>query len=232
MKKYIFLIVFCLGSVPLLASMPIMHVHLANEWIAQCTDYSEEEERQFILGTLLPDISCDIKGEKLNVHEYGVQLEDVATCEDPFLAGLKLHCFIDEFRKPILEKADLFTLLTDVSRPSTLIKVIEEEHVYDTIEIGKLLGQLRSIKADDQKLEVPAEVMVEWYRQLARYCSERPFEHLLLVQQTHRPILNLTLDHAGEWEQCIPKYLNHERFTSYTSDYLNSFDEAITPYKR
>src|SRR5689334_19456227 len=104
MKKIIILVLLSLISVRALGAGPIMHVALGEYWLEQvCPQYTEEERKLFLLGSVFPDIRYLAQIDRSQTHKKNVHLRQVKATKSTFEQGILFHCYVDDYRKQWLK---------------------------------------------------------------------------------------------------------------------------------
>lgn len=156
-KKILFcLLIFFSGRV--FSAALVTHVHLTQVYHNYCGKYKTEKEKKlFFIGALFPDIRYTGCVSREQTHELGVTLEDIQKIEDPFIAGKKLHSFIDEEREKFIAQKGMYKFLEELLEDETLhkeccsiLKFIEDIVLLKKTDLTTALSALERVH--DQEL--------------------------------------------------------------------------------
>ncbi len=109
---------------------PITHIVLADKVFN--THFSDKDKAKFFIGTSFPDIRYlgVIEREKTHINVENI---DETKKEDSFMAGLKLHVYIDKIREEYITDKGMYELVPKTKESVTAIKLLEDKLLYDKI---------------------------------------------------------------------------------------------------
>ena len=164
------------------ASSSITHAYLAKVWI-------EQFEQKFLLGSLFPDIRyiADIPREK--THERGITIDDIKNAETSFLAGCKLHSFIDGNRWRFVQDSGIYSWLEKKCQKDPLLSLAFPTHKYIL---------LCMLEDEVIKTEFQAEFP---YKELTTHFDEVYEEEL---------IEGVTVEHVQDWHNFLKAYFDDD----------------------
>ena len=108
---------------------PISHVVFAEK--AAHSFLNVEDEPQFIVGNLFPDIRYLDVVDRRSSHSEGVTIADIQRESDSFKAGVLLHSLVDETREGRVTKSNVYKLLPNSPLISVALKICEDMKLYD-----------------------------------------------------------------------------------------------------
>ena len=235
MKK-IFVILLCLVSpLGLRAAAPIFHATVAQMWLDHFEEYTEEEKRAFMLGTLFPDIRYIAKISRSKTHEKGLTIKDLLQIKDPFTKGMKLHSFVDEVRNNYVDAHFLPHEYRHLAyAPQTHIKVLEDEVLYfqnkcDKKAIGAFLTH--SLK-EEESFGITAQVVQEWHEQLSECFLHPPSENYLKLKERGKGHGALSVGTIKTITKNLDKYKNDPVIISHTNGAIAQFEHLFSEYKK
>src|ERR1700730_4679760 len=119
----------------LVAAAPVTHTVLAGKWMKTNCEFSEEQKAACIVGTLFPDIRYIAKVERSKTHDKNVTLAELRAEKNAFIAGKKLHSFVDEKRAEFIDQKGIYDILTTRFKVPkehihTFLKFLEDELLY------------------------------------------------------------------------------------------------------
>ncbi|HRE30874.1 MAG TPA: hypothetical protein PLD88_02770, partial [Candidatus Berkiella sp.] len=175
--KVILLIIVCLLSFGLKAAGPAMHVTLGEKWIATfAPEYSEEQKKLFLLGTVFPDIRYLGVIKRNQTHFKGMTLEKVYAADSPFMRGMYFHSFVDEYRDRCVRKSGIEKTITEIPRhqQGTFLKLIEDQILHSQYRWPEFKKYLMSIPDDEKKFGLEISALTQWHTGLTFYFSTKP----------------------------------------------------------
>lgn len=215
---------------PLYSAGPITHVALGEKWLKLVApDYTEDQKKEFLLGTVFPDIRYlgVIKREK--THYKGVTLESVRKADTPFKQGMLFHSYVDEFREKWVREKGIDKKLTDISpqQQRTFLKIIEDQILYSEYSWGFFRQYLMTIPHEEREYGIEDKALNEWHTGLTLYFTASP--ELLLVQigLLEKDILTIKAPVIKQWGTLLPEYTSRVDMQKHVSDMIDAFEKAI-----
>ncbi len=191
MKQLFF--VFFLLFTPLAASFPIFHLYLAEKWLELNAISNEEDQREFLLGTLFPDIRYLEECPRSKTHDSYPSLEKTKKAESFFAAGTVFHAWVDEMREFYLhrnrveEKLPLHARI----RSGLFLKLLEDEILYTSGAWKKKLEFLQEISREEKQKSSLASLK-KWHFFLTSYLSFPPSNVISLLHSLHLNFFHLS----------------------------------------
>lgn len=162
------------------AAAPITHLYFAEKWLEQHPPLDEEAQKEFIVGTLFPDIRYLGGVSRAETHCKGVTLEEVRSTEDPFLAGLLLHSYLDFIRESIAQKMGAYLAVSHLATGQSatyLLKLLEDAWFYSRTNRSFAFSALDEIYEQECKIDGFVRVYA-WHILLQNYISSSPKDFL------------------------------------------------------
>ncbi|MCS5710872.1 hypothetical protein [Candidatus Berkiella aquae] len=229
--KVILLIIVGLLSFSLKAAGPAMHVTLGEKWIATfAPEYTEEQKKLFLLGTVFPDIRYLGVIKRTQTHFKGMTLEKVYATDSPFMRGMYFHSFVDEYRDRCVRKTGIEKTITEIprSQQGTFLKLIEDQVLHSQYRWPEFKKYLMSIPEDEKKFGLELSALTQWHTALTLYFSTKPSMILQQVGMFEQNILTLDAQTIKSWGTLLPQYADSSEMKKHVEQMLHAFDEAFT----
>ncbi len=148
----------------------------------------EEEKKEFILGTLFPDIRYLKVLSRRETHELYPSLAKVRLAPTLFEAGKIFHAWVDEIRGFYLARHQIYDQLSFLPMKSrgVFLKFLEDEMVFPTSDWKKEKLYLEELLSEEKELAPEASIK-KWHFILAKYISARPSQTLSFLYFFHQP---------------------------------------------
>ena len=230
------IVILCLSTLalPAKAAGPVMHVMLGERWLAKyAPNYTAEEKRIFLLGTVFPDIRYLGVIDKNKTHFKSVTLQNVYQGNSPFKRGMLFHSYVDDFRNKIVLQSGLNKNLQAI--PSryrgTFLKLVEDQILHEQAPREAFIQTLSEIPEDEKQFNIPPKSLMQWHTGLTLYFSTLPSTILMQLGLFDKPILSLDASTVKTWGILLPEYVQQDVFRNHVKKTLSSFDRAFETYK-
>lgn len=232
MRQIIFITAFIVCCLPfkLSAAGPVMHVVLGERWLSlYAPQYTEEEKRLFLLGTVFPDIRYLGVIKRDQSHFKGITLEKVYHATSPFQRGMLFHSFVDEFREKYVYKSAIEKKFVEIPRAlqGTFLKLVEDQIIHDKHDWGKFRVYLSTIPEEEKSFGIDMQSLTQWHTGLTVYFTTMPSFILTQISLFERGILNLDSATVKSWSVLLPKYVNEPVMQKHVESILLGFDIAL-----
>ena len=229
MKAILLLLV---GLLPfnLFAAAPAMHVTLGGKWLATfAPEYTEEEKKLFLLGTVFPDIRYLGVIKRDQTHFKGMTLEKVYAAKSPFTRGMLFHSYVDEFRERCVRQSGIEKRLKEVPRnqQGTFLKLLEDQVLHNTYKWTEFKRFLLSIPDEEPNFGLETTSLTQWHTALSLYFTTTPSNILQQVSMFEQSILTLDAPTIKAWGALLPKYAEDPQMQKHVADLLHAFDKAF-----
>jgi len=228
--KVTLLIIVCLLSFELFAAAPAMHVTLGGKWLATfAPEYTEEEKKLFLLGTVFPDIRYLGVIKREQTHYKGMTLAKVYAAKSPFNRGMLFHSYVDEFRERCVRKSGIEKALSEVPRrqQGTFLKLLEDQILHSTYKWSEFKKFLITIPDDEKAFGLEMSALTQWHTGLSLYFATTPSNILQQVGMFEQSILTLDATTIKAWGLLLPKYAADPQMKKHVEELLHAFDEAF-----
>jgi hypothetical protein len=208
---------------------PFMHIYLAQEWLKTRKSYNNYESQLFLLGTLFPDIRYLGNIERSKTHEYPVTLDMIRDCKDAFKAGALFHAFVDEVREDFVEHNCMYNMLKDApeSNKTTLLKLIEDEIVYDRINSSDIIKLLQTVAGEErayaQNLNIKDSDLEIWHRYLISFFKAGSIKTVKGLCIERKSYLGVTVDTLEAWNGLLPLLVQDSGLRGKVQEMINLF---------
>lgn len=153
-------------------SAPDVHIILAEKVFDE--DLSAFDRKDFMLGTLLPDIRYLAGIDRYQTHFKDLKLTDLSG-DSSFMAGAKFHSIVDEARMAYLETHDVYPWLPKSQYIHSALKFLEDEVLHDRLtDKGRFPGWFASLPYEQIDFPVDRQCLDRWYPLLLEYLEAPP----------------------------------------------------------
>lgn len=216
------------------AAGPVMHVALGERWLAlYAPQYTEEEKKLFLLGTVFPDIRYLGVIKRSQSHFKGITLAKVYENTSPFQRGVLFHSFVDEYREKFVRSVAIEKQFVEVPRhlQGTFLKLVEDQIVHGKQDWGKFRIFLSSIPEEEKSYGIDIQSLTQWHTGLTVYFTTLPSFILTQVSLFDKGILTLDAATVKLWSTLLPKYADDPTLQKYVDSLFLSFDKALSSQK-
>ncbi|MCB1115080.1 MAG: hypothetical protein KDK71_01315 [Chlamydiia bacterium] len=218
------IVILCFWT-SLFGAGPMTHLYLAEEF-CNALRYGEEETKQFLIGTSLPDIRYLTHCPRENTHFPVTSLKEVIECPSPFLAGMKFHAWVDEEREAFVLASGIYkkiALYTNVKR-ETFLKFLEEEIIdYD----GRKWGDLFGAPIKEEETYAHYEQIAKWHFFVWGSMQARPSWLLWGASWIRREIFGISNQIVYLWSYHFATLAKEPEFRGYVDDLLTHLLQKI-----
>lgn len=130
--------------------------------------------REFLLGTVFPDIRYLGDIERDSTHAHEVSLDAVLSEADSFVAGAKFHSLVDKTRNDYIKAAGLYDLCPPFLYDQQALKFLEDALFYPRYEWKEALQYFDKTPALPPAFHVAEDVLERWYALIRDYISVEP----------------------------------------------------------
>ncbi len=156
---------------------PITHIVLTDKVFDRFFDGMDRKE--FIIGTLFPDIRYLKVIERSKTHFEGTGIIDILN-EDSFNAGLKFHSIIDDARRKYISENDVYAPYKKENHSSMMFKIAEDMFFYEFIEDwSQFISFFDHISPAEKSFDIPEETLKNWHSVIQQYLKYLPGEKTL-----------------------------------------------------
>lgn len=231
-KSKYFILIVLLSFLPLsYAAGPVTHIVLGEEWLAQrAPEYTQEQKKLFLLGTLFPDIRYLGTIKREDTHFKKVSLDKVQKETSIFRQGMLFHSFVDEFREKWIKSHSIekqLSHITDYHQRGTFLKLIEDQILYSTMSWGKFCQSLMTIPSEERAYGIDEKTLTEWHTALTLYFAASPSVLLTQIGLFEKDFLNMKAAEIKEWGKALPEYAEDETMKQHVSDMMAAFKKEI-----
>lgn len=213
------------------AAGPVSHIVLGEEWLAhRAPQYTEDEKKLFLLGTLFPDIRYLGTLKREDTHFKNVTLERVQKEPSAFRQGMLFHSFVDEFREKWVKSHHIENKLKHISdyhQRGTFLKLIEDQILYSTMSWGKFCQCLMTIPAEERAYGVDDKTLTEWHTALTFYFAASPSVLLTQIGLFEKDFLNIKAVEIKKWGILLPEYAEDEAMRKHVTGMMAAFKKVI-----
>lgn len=212
------------------AAGPAMHIALGNKWLSTfAPNYSEQEKKLFLLGTVFPDIRYLGTVKRNQTHYQEVTLEKVYAQTTPFMRGVYFHSFVDEYREKYIRQHDVMKKVASIPRAlqGTFLKVVEDEMLHPKHDWSEFRLYLSSIPNEEKILDITDETLTQWHTGLTFYFTACPSMILMQLSLFEKGILVLDAPTVKSWSTLVPQYATDPGMIKYLDNFMVSFENTM-----
>lgn len=226
-KFFIFLFTFT--AVSTFGACPITHVALAEKLFKIRPGYSEDDKKAFIIGTVFPNIRYLADCDRSLTHLENVSLDDVLNASSPFLAGFLFHSYVDKQRELFVVSKGIYEYIASLCscRPSMLIKLVEDELIFDSIDSNFCKKCLKTVLKEEKDFGIDEEVVENWHYLLTNYFSYKPGTILQYLSWRKLSFMGIPADKTGEMLSHQKQLIKDPFMHDYVDEMLEYFDSLI-----
>jgi hypothetical protein len=141
---------------------PVSHILYAEKAFAYFLQ--DKDERQFIVGTLFPDIRYLKVISREATHFKNVRFEDVRAESDSFRAGMLFHSLIDVTREAYTIRHHAYAGLPNSHHSTVALKICEDLQLYPRSQYWpQYINYLEDILPQEKGFCIPEEKLTEWH---------------------------------------------------------------------
>lgn len=224
------ILTFLVFAINVVYATPILHTNFAYRFLDHhFLEYTEKEAQEFILGVLYPDVRYLQVIDREVTHEFDVQLADVLAADTPFLAGIKLHCFIDELRDRHIEETGIYERLARFPQENInlFLKLIEDEMLYSDQQSNFAKKCLDEVITEEFLHGLTLHTMRTWHRVLSQYFSNPPGTILRRLRQFGLGLFGVDSEEIALWSRSLSQIVTTEDFQEYMEGLSLVFNQEI-----
>lgn len=190
------------------------------------THFSHLDERDFIVGTLFPDIRYLKVIERSATHIEGVSLADVKEEPNAFLAGMKFHNLVDQIREEFMVSRNMYEFCPEFKYVTQSVKLLEDERYYAMLgDWPHIISYLDGLIEEEAGYGIPAMSLEKWHGLLREYFMHPPTDH-------SRERFLCGLDFPTETARSMNAYVdgrrNDARVVRIIDEFIRAFPELLT----
>lgn len=151
---------------------PATHIIFADAFLRSATQFSRAD---FIIGTSFPDIRHLGSISREASHLQPIDLTHIHTEQDPFMAGMRFHNYVDLMRNVYWKETGMLDQLPQAPYLQQALKLREDIVLYDHVtDWPQVVQYFDSVPATEQGFTVPDSDIQHWHNIVAQYIAERP----------------------------------------------------------
>ncbi len=157
----------------------ITHVALAERVFD--TYFYKFNRRDFIIGTLFPDIRLMGHIPRELTHFKRVGIQDVVNEKNSFMAGMLYHSLVDMIREEWMVGQGIYELMPREYRWTQAIKFFEDRFFYtDTVNWEVVSHYFNTVLPEELHFQMERPIIETWHRMLRNYLSTSPTTHTMI----------------------------------------------------
>jgi hypothetical protein len=211
------------------AAGPMTHLYFAEYFCRVHGICKEKSVREFMVGTLFPDIRYIAHIPREATHFPLEGLKDVLQEEDLFRAGMKFHAWVDIVREEIVVSSGIYEAVAPHAegRDATFLKFIEEEILADCYDGRKWSYCFDSPLAEEKLFVGSDEVLAKWHYILQYSMGYRPSWLFWGASWLRPTLMSIPASTIYNWSYALPKLAKEHRFQEHVQKMHEKILEAI-----
>lgn len=214
------------------AAGPITHAVLADKWMAAHETYSDDQKRDFIIGTLFPDIRYLGVIKRNQTHEKGVTVSRLLEKQSEFTKGKRLHALVDIAREKLVVRWKIYHKIKQVpdqSHKALFLKLLEDEILFSKPaykeDWSKIQRYLTYIHPEEKAFEIELADLKRWHRKQSMAFSSPPSEYLATMSLLQKSLGGVSPKVLGEWSKILIKMSQEKDMQQYVDNLVNEIDK-------
>lgn len=216
------------------AAAPIFHAVVAQRWIDMFEEYTPNEQRELMLGTLFPDIRYMAKLPRKATHEHGITLQQIKETKDPFLKGMRIHAYVDVVRLNYLKKVTIEEHLKEYEGDNIFyLKMVEDEIIYRQGSKKLFLDiadYFNTIVQQEIDFGIAPEILADWHTSHQQYFANGPQNLFHALEKAHLPFGGVPWIKIKGSNFAMQACVDNPLFLEYIEDILNEFDALFADF--
>lgn len=215
------------------AAAPITHAYLTHIFFKQFPKYTKEEESEFMVGTLFPDIRYLGEVSRTDTHYDEMSLEEVLSETNPFLAGVKFHCYVDIVREDLVVKENLYDKLREKipNNTSSFLKLAEDEVLYYQGRWDEICCSLVQTHPGEKKFGISERTITKWHKLLTVLFISSPSKALNMLAHTGKGAGGVTPEEVQMWNKSLKPLSAEPLIQDWIKKMVAHFDSEYALYK-
>lgn len=190
--------------------------------------FSQHSKRDFFIGTVFPDIRYLGGVSRDATHYYDLTFVDLTNESNAFLAGLKLHCLLDQVREAFVVREGVYSLFTTTEKKYSVPKLLEDELFYGTVMTWpEIIDYFDTILTEETAYGVSSDHIVKWHRNLQRYFAQPPTD---VSRQNHALDLGMPLDRIHELNRALGELRQSRRAREIAHAFYNNLESLLNAW--
>lgn len=215
------------------AASPVTHVVIADNWMETVRPFHGKHRDAFISGNLFPDIRYLGEVSRDSTHEADVTLEDVLQSPSPFLAGTRLHSWLDETREALVVKWGIYSHVEKYAEGhmTTLLKMVEDEILFHRLSPPRMMWNILHISEEERETGISKSSLAKWHWFLSMYFSCRPSTQMKILANRNTAYLNIPAATVKKWSKVIPYLAQKQELLDYVEALESAVAEQFTAFR-
>lgn len=173
------------------SAAPGTHVFFAKLWLDK-GNYSKSYEKDFIIGTLFPDIRYLKVISREKTHPKNLTLKDIASANNAVAAGSLFHAWLDDHREEFVINYGIYNKISEHPKKykSRLLKIIEDELYWEHLDIEQTRKALSSkITKYEKSQGISNKHLRQWRDVLVFYFKTKPSVTFINPEKVNKKLL-------------------------------------------
>lgn len=218
---------FLLLCLPLSAAGPVTHAYLAKRFLYHFPKYNEQQQTEFMIGTLFPDIRYLGHIERSETHYDQMPLHKVLRESSAFQAGVKFHSYVDLVRDQFIRTTykPLHNQELSKSEFRLYLKLIEDQILYNFYNWQDCCDGLEIIYPEETAYKIDEATILKWHSLMKVSFTYPPHKVLLFLSIAQNNPFNISQEYVDGWKETLPR--DSERLKSYVADLVKHFEKEM-----
>lgn len=232
----LFTLLALLTTVYSFAAAPIFHAVVAQRWIDMFEEYTPNEERELMLGTLFPDIRYLAKLPRKATHEQGITLKLIKETKDPFLKGMRIHAYVDVVRLNYLKTITIEDHLKSYEGDNIFfLKMVEDEILYrqgSKKQFQDIADYFNTIVQQEIDFGIAPEILADWHTSHYQYFADGPQNLFHALEKAHLPFGGVPWIKIKSSNLAMQTFVENPLFLDYIKGILAEFETLFAEFHK
>lgn len=214
------------------AAFPVTHVYITRIFFKYYPKYTLEEQQAFIVGTLFPDIRHLADSDRSETHFDPMPLSEVLKEENPFIAGMKFHSYVDIERDKLVDELRIYEELKKYVPPSqnhTFLKLVEDEIVATEGSYGDVSVAMATIYPEEIRWGFKEKTLKKWHQAVSFLFMTSPSQALSLACLSGKGFMDLSYEDIQNWNKLLKPASKDEALVEWIHRMGEHFEELMKP---
>jgi len=217
---------FLLIFTALSAAAPVTHAYLTYAFFDAFPDkYDYEEKKDFMIGTLFPDIRYMGETRRQNTHFDKMTLKEVLDETSPFMAGVKFHSYVDLRRDEYVSRQKIYTKFKEYTPKNlvTFLKLMEDEILYSKANWKDVSLWIKEILPEELHWNMEEPLIRKWHNILSIFFTNPTSTVVFLALMGNVELMETNRDQLSSWNLILKNKAELPQSQAYVNDLVSYF---------
>lgn len=206
--------------------------NLGEEYCKMRKIEGESEVRDFLIGTLFPDVRYIAHFSRELTHPQILNLQEITKAKTFFERGIQFHAWVDYIREEFVVASGIYEKVIPYAdgHQATLLKFIEEEILGGFYDGQRWSSYFNDI-LQEEKVFTSEEVISKWHTMIRYTMSYRPSWLIWGVSYFKESAFGISNETLYNWSYLLPQFAKDPEFQAYVQELLHhifqKMDESL-----